>query len=159
MNLYEIMFNNIRNEINEINDTKKEINKEVNIKDANNNLTSFKRGLSINHLLLLYCNGENGKFFKNYYEENGIGSLDSLINNIKSMNYTDVHNYLMKTSYSIFDVERKSGRLYMHIIGHNIVLKRRVEKLLLISNMDLDSDVRAILMRLLFLDLRYLKVA
>ena len=119
---------------------------------------SHRSGQSISQLLLFYCNGPIGsEFLKKFYDK--VGSIDKLMDYVRSNETQYLYDYIRHCGSYPLPSNSYGGYITMHIIGHEMVLPRRKEKLMLIRNLPFDPDVRALVMRMLFLDLRYLRVA
>jgi hypothetical protein len=119
---------------------------------------SRRSGQSISQLLLFYCNGPIGsEFLKKFYDK--VGSLDKLMDYVRSNETQYLYDYIRHCGSYPLPSNSYGGYITMHIIGHEMVLPRRKEKLMLIRNLPFDPDVRALVMRMLFLELRYLRVA
>lgn len=119
---------------------------------------SRRSGQSISQLLLFYCNGPIGsEFLKKFYDK--VGSIDKLMDYVRSNETQYLYDYIRHCGSYPLPSNSYGGYITMHIIGHEMVLPRRKEKLMLIRNLPFDPDVRALVMRMLFLEIRYLRVA
>jgi hypothetical protein len=131
-----------------------------NSQDTSQNIVLYSRmpGQSISQLLLFYCNGPIGsQFLKNLYDK--IGNIDKVLHYVRSNETQYLYYYIRHCSSYPLPSNSYGGHICMHLTGHEMVLSKRKEKLMLIHNLPFDPDVRTLVMHILFLGLRYLRVA
>lgn len=115
----------------------------------------FKRGFSLEALLMFYCNGVRGDIIRDFYF--GGGDLYALFQAFEKGNRYTLEQ-LIQFPLSIYRHSKPYGAITLHYHGHKLVLARRTEKIRAISKIGLDLDIRRNILRLLFIDLAYLRV-